>query len=267
MKETGLKLDLPDAEYRAAPGLAQSALKEFARTPAHYRAYLQAPSKQSAALRYGELVHRAVFQPDLYRDSVVTAPKVNRATKAGKEIWEEFQAHYPDKEFVTEEEATGIECLVEALHQHPETARILKAGHAEVSAWGRDDETGVLCKGRFDWWNSANIYDLKTTEDASPAAFARSATNFKYHWQAAHYLALAQAIGFTAYDFIWIVVEKSPPFGVAIYRLAASDLKRAQDERMHLLRHFAWCVERDEWPCYSEYAQVLNLPRWAWSTS
>ena len=63
-KRIGIELDVPDAEYRASDGLAQSALKEFARTPAHYRAYIQTPPKQTPAQRLGELVHRAVFQTD-----------------------------------------------------------------------------------------------------------------------------------------------------------------------------------------------------------
>jgi hypothetical protein len=34
VQRIGLELDVPDTEYRASPGLTQSALKEFARTPA-----------------------------------------------------------------------------------------------------------------------------------------------------------------------------------------------------------------------------------------
>jgi hypothetical protein len=261
----GMELNVPDAEYRAAEGLSQSALKEFARTPAHYRAYIQTESRQTPAQRLGELVHRAVFQSDFYQQSVVVAPKVNRTTKEGKAAWSQFEAAHMGKEFVSADDAALIAQIVEAVLGHPEAAALLQSGWAEASAWGECPVTGVGCKGRFDWFDEGRILDLKTTEDASPAAFARSTVNLRYHWQAAHYLALAEMIGVPAPQFAWIVVEKSPPFGVALYHLTPEDLERAHSERLALLRSFAECLEQDDWPCYPTAPQALSLPPWAWS--
>ena len=67
------------------------------------------------------------------------------------------------------------------------------------------------------------IVDLKTTMDASPDAFARTAANFNYPLQAAYYVDGLQAAGIASPDavtsFVFLVVEKTPPYGVAVYTL------------------------------------------------
>lgn len=263
----GIELDVPDAQYRAAPGLSQSALKEFARSPAHYRKYLQREPKQTPAQRLGELVHRAVFQPAAYESSTLAVPKLSRTTRAGKEARAELEAAHPGREFVEPEEAQLIAGIVASLSAHPGVASALSSGLAEVSAWGSDAVTGVWCKGRFDWLrlSEGQIFDLKTTDDAAPTAFARAAVNFKYHGQVAHYLELGRAVGLTAPTFTWIVVEKSPPYAVALYQLDPTDLRRAADERHALLERFALCSARDDWPAYPDEVQELSLPPYAWT--
>ena len=79
--------------------------------------------------------------------------------------------------------------------------------------------TGLQCKCRPDWISADGgiLVDLKTTEDASPREFQRSIAKWRYHVQAGWYMAgIEAAYGTRPSGFIFIAVEKKPPFAVGV---------------------------------------------------
>jgi hypothetical protein len=101
--------------------------------------------------------------------------------------------------------------------------------------------------------------DLKTTTDASPAAFARSVATFRYHVQASHYLSGLHG----AERFVFIAVEKTAPYAVAVYELDAAAMAAGDELRQRDMRMIADCRATGEWPGYSDDCQTLSLPKWA----
>ena len=260
----GVELDVPDADYRAAEGFSCSEMKEFARTPAHYRALKENPKPTTPARRIGQLTHLAVFDPNAFDASTTVAPIVNKRTNAGKEALAEFELANQGKDMVTQDELDLVLSIAGAVRAHPIVSEHLQVGFAEVSVWARDPETEVLCKGRLDWLTGDGlILDLKTTEDAGQDAFARSVANYKYDLQTAQYLSLLAAAGRAANEFMFIAAEKSPPFGVAVYTLYREDIEQAMAERRILLHRFAECLESDVWPNYDTAPARLSLPGWS----
>ena len=138
---------------------------------------------------------------------------------------------------------------------------MIAGGAAEVSLFAA--QMGVDCKGRLDYVVDDVIVDLKTTEDASPAAFARSIANYRYHVQAAHYLALASELGMDAKRFVFIAVEKEAPYAIARYELDPADLMLAEADRQKHLTRLASCQAFDSWPSYGYEIKTLSLPKWA----
>jgi len=61
MKQNEL-IKITDKEYFAAEGLNASKLKQFAKSPAHYKAGLEAPSKRSTAFDVGSLTHSLILE-------------------------------------------------------------------------------------------------------------------------------------------------------------------------------------------------------------
>jgi exodeoxyribonuclease VIII len=100
--------------------------------------------------------------------------------------------------------------------------------------------------------------DVKTTEDASASAFAKSIANYRYHVQDAHYRE-----GFERDRFVWIAVEIKPPYAVAVYMDDSDMLALGQSHRDTDLRTYAECKAKNEWPGYPEVIQSIQLPRWA----
>jgi hypothetical protein len=249
---------LSNEEYHADPAVSASHLHQVARSGQHYWARYVDPNRQpvkpTAAMTTGSLVHCAVLEPYQLLKRYGACPPRN--TKAGKEAAAAMQAS--GIEPVSEADMVLAENMARAVHHHPMAALLLSGGKPEASIWWDDAETGLRCKCRPDWINGSACVDLKTTTDASPKGFARSVASFRYHVQAAHYLACG------LFDqFVFIAVEKEPPFAVGCYELDADALAEGQRLRDRDLQRIANCRAMATWPGYGDELQILSLPAWA----
>lgn len=122
-----------------------------------------------------------------------------------------------------------------------------------------------MCKVRLDWYTGLKeVVDLKSCLDASYEAFSKAIANLKYHWQAWFYLKGITTVKEVEHTkFIFIAVEKDPPYGVAVYEATEAMLKKAQTQIEPLLDVYAQCLKTDVWPGYRDELQQIDLPRWA----
>jgi hypothetical protein len=252
---------LANVDYHADPAVSASHLHAIAQSPYHYWARFLDPDRKqvepTAAMRLGTLVHCAVLEPDeLSKRYGVCLP---RNTKAGKEMAAEMEA--AGIEAVTASDMALATAMAASVRSHQEAAMLLRAGRAEQSFWWDDPTTSLRCKCRPDWYNGTTVVDLKTTTDASPAGFAKSVATFRYHVQASHYLAGLHG----AERFVFIAVEKSYPYAVAVYELDADALSIGSQLQKRDLQLIADCRSISEWPGYGNTCQMLSLPKWALS--
>jgi hypothetical protein len=249
---------ISNADYHADPAISASHLHAVAVSPYHYRKRYLDPDRQplepTAAMRFGSLAHCATLEPnDLLQRYGVCGP---RNTKAGKEQAAAMAAD--GIEAVSEADMVVALSIAAAVRDHPAAAALLASGAAEQSIWWDDAATGLRCKCRPDWLDGTTVVDLKTTTDASPAGFARSVAAYRYHVQAAHYLA-----GLGAERFIFIAAEKTYPFAVGVYELDAAALTHGQALRDRDMRRIADCHAIGQWPAYGTGIETLSLPAWA----
>jgi hypothetical protein len=252
-------MTISNEQYHADPAVSASHLHAVAKSPYHYWARyinpLRMPVEPTAAMRLGSLVHCAVLEPgELAGRYGVCAP---RNTKAGKEQAERMAA--AGIEAVTAGDMMAANCMADSVHRHPAASALFAHGKAEQSFWWDDAATGLRCKCRPDWYTGATVVDLKTTTDASPAGFARSVATFRYHVQARHYLAGLHG----AERFVFIAVEKTAPYAVAVYELDAAAMAAGDELRQRDMRVIADCQATKEWPGYGDTCQALSLPSWA----
>lgn len=182
------------------------------------------------------------------------------------DVWEEWQQNNPGRIILSPEQWDQLHAMANAVHSHPAAGALLTGcpGEAEKSVYWNDATTGVLCRCRPDWWRDDNvIVDLKTTEDASPEGFAKSMANYRYDVQAAYYLdGIQKATRKRPKAFVFIAVEKKPPYGVGVYVLDADSLELGRAQYQHDLRIYAECVRTGEWPGYGDKIQTISLPAW-----
>lgn len=253
-------IDIED--YHAGPGISKSQLDQVAKSPAHWKASLEIERKETPALRIGRLFHNVVLEPDSI--NLAVAPKVDRRTKVGKATWEAFLAQHKDSQVVTEDEHALIMGMRDSVMLHPIAKALFELeGMFEHSVYWQNEESGLLCKCRPDWWipEKQIIVDLKTTLDARPWAFARDSAKYRYHVQNAFY---DEGVGSVALSqgFIFVVVEKDPPYAVAVYQLDDQAIMAGQIMYQEELNVLADCQSTGTYPAYSDRIEVLSLPKY-----
>jgi hypothetical protein len=261
---------MENTDYHAHPAISKSHLDLIARSPLHYWArYIdpnRVPPEPTAAMRLGSAVHTLTLEADQFENRYITAPVVDRRTKEGKARWLEFEAEAGGRELIDAEDRATISRMAESVWRHPAAAMLLHwQGKAETTHMWADPSTGAECKCRPDWLtNDGNlIIDLKTTEDASPSGFQRSVANYRYYVQASWYLdGVEAATGHRPDQFIFICVEKKPPYAVAVYAADAEMIQIGAETAARDLARLVECKASNTWPGYSDQIEPLSLPAW-----
>jgi len=254
-------MTISNADYHADPAISASQLKTVMQSPYHYWSRYLDPDRvamvPTAAMRFGSLAHCAVLEPDELSKRYQLAP--DRRTKEGKAAVTEMAA--AGIEAVSETDLAQALQIADAVRSNSTAAMLLSNGAAEQSFWWDDVSTGLRCKCRPDWLSAdgTTIVDLKTCQDASPAAFAKSVAQWSYQVQSAHYLC-----GTLAKRFIFVAVEKSFPYAIGVYELDAQAMVHGAVLRHNALQQIQDCRAINSWPSYTDDGiQTLQLPGWA----
>lgn len=260
---------LPSVYHRRELGIvSKSALDLVTRSPAHYKAWIDgvAPDEETPALTFGRAFHCAVLEPDRFRSDYSAEPDFgdcrSKDNKARRDAWrDEHAAH----ELISAESMTTIEGMIASIHAHPLASAIIRDGLSELTISWRDSETGLSCKSRADYFveKRGMVADVKSCLDASYDAFRRDVVKYRYHVQDALYRAGFAEAGAAVQHFIFVAVEKAPPFAVAVYSLESEGIGKGYSAARADIDLLADCVKRNEFPGYPPGIQELTLPPWA----
>lgn len=139
-----------------------------------------------------------------------------------------------------------------------------EGGRSEVSfTWNIDD---IPCKARADRVVNGLLIDLKSAPSASPQYFQRSMTIYGHHMRAAYYLdgwsqQEYEARGDALWDYVFVVVQKEPPYLCNVYRLGERAIEWGRALTSRALDLFYKAYLTDKWPGFD--AAILDLPLWA----
>jgi len=261
----GVYHNMPAAEYHSSPGLSKSMMGKLAKSPAHLKAWMDNPSEETPAMRTGTLVHMCVLEPDQW-GLMIDEPQCDKRTTEGKQMWSEFDRSVPKNRRLYKGERQHAEAIRDALYANPVVDDLLAAGRSEVSLFARHN-SGTLLRCRLDRLSPDAIIDIKTTVDASPEAFTRNVCSMLYHLQDAHYLDLAERCGLSVKRFMFIAVEKNPPYCSAVYELDEEFRRRGMALREKLVAQYQTCTDMDSWPGYTSQITTLSAPKWAPTTN
>jgi exodeoxyribonuclease VIII len=260
---------LTNQAYHAAPGISKSHLDTIAEgSPLHYWQRYINPDRpeenKTPALILGDAIHAAILQPALFESHYIIKPDVDKRTKDGKAIYAAFKAASVGK---TELSQAEFDCCVnirETVYRHPVARGLLLGGVAEHSFFTKELETGELIKCRPDYLTDDYIIDVKSTLDASEDSFNYDGTKHRYDVAVPWYMDIVQAVRRRRpKKWIWLVVEKEPPYAIGIYFAQEHDIIRARDTAR---RNFLTIIQhrrQNFWPDYGESAMRPFTPR-AW---
>ena len=152
------------------------------------------------------------------------------------------------------------------MQRHPLAVPLIKHAKVEPSLYWNDPDTGILCKCRPDLLRHTLVADLKTTKDASPRAFQKDVLSYGYHLQAVMIQAALQVLNGVEMNHFWfIVIEKEPPYLVAVYQLDDAALAEGRARFKQLLHDYQHCLSTQDWLAYP--VQTISLPAYAFHLS
>lgn len=267
-KAPGIMAGIDNATYHADRSCASSsALKAMLKSPAHYRAYLDGERKETPDMAFGTAFHSRLLEPDDFACRYVAAIDGDRRAKG----WKEFEALVSGEGrlLLTSDQSRALEAMVDSVGTHSSAMTLLHSGLKENTLIWRDENTGLWLKARPDnlvTHPSVGVcLDVKTTADLMPEAFARQCVNLDYDLSAAMYLEGLQAVFRRDFDFMFLAVEKTAPFGRALYGAPSEMIERGKRRLRIALSRLRACIDTDEWPPFQGDGSydILDWPRWA----
>jgi hypothetical protein len=262
-----------DAEYRATQAINYSALKLGRTSLPRMHACITGTLDQteSEAMGLGTMLHQAMAIGDGWADRYAIRPEgIDRRTKEGKDRWAAWLASLPPGAEILEtpsqvEAVTTADRMRSAIMRHP-------LGHVLATSNG-ESEVAIVHDGRkarLDKVVRMNddapvmLVDWKTTVDASPGAFARSAAKYSYHLQAAWYIAMAQRTYGKRLPFVFVAVENTAPYSVGVYEIAPDQIEAATGINEGICKRYAaWLEAGAESHHTGANVEQLVLPEWA----
>jgi hypothetical protein len=257
----------PEIYHAKIAGVAsKSVLDMIARAPAIYEAWLNGvEAEPNEALIFGSALHCAALEPERFsKEYAVEETWGDLRYKAAKDARDLWRREHLGATPLSAKDGSKIAGMVGALMAHPLAGPIVRDGRAEVTAKWIDQQTGLVCKSRADILHDHGfLADLKTTTDASAKAFGRTIANFRYHAQAAMYLHGFSEVGATVGQFLFVAIEKEPPYLVAVYALDDDAINRGHQLIRADINTLAGCVASGVYAGYPERIETLSLPPWA----
>jgi len=252
-------------DYFKVEALNKSGLVKLNQSPAHFKAPEKPRSAvQQSNLDIGSAFHCLTLEPQNFEARFMLLDEgLTLTTKAGKAV--KAEAQEAGKILIKHNDYQNIIGMAQATRNHPGARTLIESqGPVERGVYWDDPITGIPCKAKPDKV-TANclVVDLKSTGDARPEEFMRTAYNLHYHWSAFWYCwGMTIKTGVPHTDYIFVVVERAEPWGVKIYFATTDMLLLAAQEIAPLKKLYAECIKKDKWPGYNTEPDYLHLPPW-----
>lgn len=252
--------NMPNEAYHAYQGISNSGLKLVQQSPAHY-AY-RSDFNQTRNMEIGSAFHTALLEPERYASEYMTLNGIK--VRTASEYKQAAKIYGKDKT-LTEQEGAAVAVMMESVRSNPDAVPLFdEPGHAELSAFIEDPETGVLMRCRYDWLTlTRHAIDIKKTQDCQHRAFERNAFNYGYHVQEAMYRHIFKLItGDDLESFRFLAIEEQPPCANILYRYDDLARQEAHKEYRAALLRYAEAEKTGDWVGYGIHSDVISLPEW-----
>lgn len=265
-----LHLDMPAEQYHGIDCASRSDLFPLTQgqTLAHVRESMNTPNVATPAMQIGTALHTYTLEPENFDNEIVEALDLPRRSNADKATHEQFAEQHAGKVILKPSDMQLVQSMGASINAHDAAHRLLTLDSVREAStlWTETKVNDLRCKARPDIIIESGLHtlvDVKTTQDASPQGFAKSISNFGYHFQAAWYLRGCNALNIDVTNFIFICVEKAPPHCVAVYSLAVEVIARAHELLADPVERMAQAYASNKWAGYSQHIEDIALPTWA----
>ncbi len=265
----GIYDGLSFVEYSTINAINNSTLGDWAYTPAEARCKALYPEEPTSAFRIGDACHSAVLEPKRFKRRYAKSPKWDLRTTKGKAARAEWDEAHPDFIRLSRDEYEMACGMRDSVWEHPLASKLLSGdGRNEATVIWNDPETGLLCKARLDriteYHGWTVVPDLKTCKEheASVEKFPKVIGQFHYHQQAAFYLDGLTALAPADRRFVFLAVEKVPPYLVGLHELDESDIIEGRARYRAALTKYVTAQKTQEYPGYPAGIEGVTMPKY-----
>lgn len=246
-----------DKQYNELEGLRRSDLWVLNKTPLHFKYNLENPQPQTEALLFGSAIHKYILEPEDFNNEYIVMPQVDRRTKEGKEIYNDFMALAQEKDLtvISQENYQQIQDMAQVLKQDQLVNDLLEGAKFEqVYSW-TDPETNTHLKVKADiitqFEGKTYIVDYKTTTSCEYKDFYRSMRKYGYDFQAGMYSEVVENNLLESVEFAFIAQEKTPPYAYRVFWVDKEVVRTGKGKLHNLLRLYKECVDNNQWQGYT----------------
>lgn len=170
---------------------------------------------------------------------------------------------------ISDDTFAQIQAMAESVMSNKYAAALLNGGEHEKSYFWTDKLTGLKLKCRpdcrTDLRSTSVIVDLKTTENADTDSFMHSCIKYGYDLQAAMYTQGVEKIEGKPHRFVFIAVEKSPPYACNVLEADNFIIQKGTKDLNDYLYILKECLKTGNWYSYNGKngdLNVISLPGW-----
>lgn len=267
--DPGIYPGLPMQEYLSWDCASAGRLSDLRHAPAYMREKIVHPDAPTPAQIIGTALHTAILEPEEFDHRYALRPEGHGNSNAFKDAKSRLIA----AGFVVLDADDMALCrgASAAVAAHPLVGGLLRlpdAEHEVSIVWDQLTVSGftVRCKIRPDFLDRETklVIDLKSTLNASKDAFSSQLYNLGYHRSAAFYIDGCRASGIDIDTYLFLAVEKEPPYLVALYQLEQTAIECGRKEVEGLLDLYGRCETKSEWPGLPDGVIPIGLPGWAY---
>ena len=253
-----IKTDMTNEQYHAHEAISSSDVKAVHSTSAYH--WLYKTYKRSAAFDLGTAVHALILEP--HADLIVRGPEDRRGNKWKEEA---AAAEMNGQLLLTEADYDKSRAIADAVISTP-VGQTMQSERTinEASIFATCSHTGLQIKTRPDsyWQERGIIYDVKTTQDASPIGLGREVVKYNYALQAAFYLHVCREAGLPAKQFVFAAVEKEPPYATCVHMLSDDYIAWGHSQMLGAMEQIKTAQDSGEYNTGWPALNILDLPRW-----
>ena len=265
---------MPMAEYHANPALGHSgAVVLMERCPAHYAYALTQPEAQKREFDIGTAVHNYVLEPEHFTSRLVIVRGVTKDGRASAGYASQAAKDQRDHAYnngmtpLLPEEHVGVIQMGQSVLCHPLAGPLLKGGISERTFLWEDEEFQIARKCRPDYItladDGATVVNFKTDRNAHPEAIRKTLWNNNWFTSEAFTREGLEAHGIKVKQYLYLVVEKEPPYLVAVYQLPRRAVEWGHAWCRKAVETLARCQKTGVWPGYGDAIQEVDPPGWA----
>lgn len=214
--------------------ISKSRLAKMSVCPQYFKWCEDNPQEPSEDLIVGSAFHKLVLEPETFGKEFIVMPLIDRRTKQGKELYEQFIITSQGRDILTQEQYEMICAMRDSVLSNKYAVALLKGNH-EHSFYTQDELTKENIKVRPDCYRNVQdrivITDLKSCRSAITEDFMRDVVKYSYDLQAYMYtLAVSKVMNIPQenVDFVFIAVEKKAPYMINMLQADQFVLERGE---------------------------------------